>query len=529
MSTDDRYRILLVSDVSGPGLGGVPVFNQRLTEALSQKHDVTLLTVTAREEGHGDARIIRLRNPYAGEDGGERKALLEAIERGHPRTLGLPNPKRNSFDLILGHSRFSGPAAVMLREKWYPNARVVHFLHTSPERLAEVKGSLKGPEHAGIELAVLEKADLAVGVGPLLTNEVRRLARNSQQRPASHEFVPGTDIHSLVARRPAVHGQPLNLLLLGRANDPIKGADDAAWAMRQLRQDGYDVRLTIRGADQAQLAQEQAKFDEIAGRGVIHVLPFTKNPQEIIDDVRAADAVIMPSKHEGFGMVATEALGHGVPVLVNQESGAAEFFSDPRRVPTAVGEHAIVPDLGAPRDERVELWSRHIAELHDDLSAYQRTASQAHQHLANYSWAHGAEALVDVAMKTPLAAGRSPGDLPANTVQGPNGQVMAALPPPTADSTSDSARQQVITAPSDLAAIRAASLGQRETSTTGESKSQHSAPAATPPAFLAASNTTSPGEKAVPAPKEDTGTDTQRHLRGQQSDNTHRPGSGSHT
>ncbi|WP_425347969.1 hypothetical protein [Streptomyces durhamensis] len=32
----------------------------------------------------------------------------------------------------MGHSRFSGPAALAMRDNWYPDARVAHFPHTSP-------------------------------------------------------------------------------------------------------------------------------------------------------------------------------------------------------------------------------------------------------------------------------------------------------------------------------------------------------------------------------------------------------------
>ncbi len=53
---------------------------------------------------------------------------------------------------------------------------------------------------------------------------------------------------------------------------------------------------------------------------------FTKDPQDLVNDRAEADAIIMPSLHEGFGLVATEGAGEGIPVLVNAESGAGDFL-----------------------------------------------------------------------------------------------------------------------------------------------------------------------------------------------------------
>ncbi|MEU1627741.1 glycosyltransferase family 4 protein [Streptomyces sp. NPDC020096] len=429
-----RRRILIVSDVSGPGLGGVPVFNQELTEALAREHDVTLLTADRDTIPHPGAKIVSIGVPEGVE---MRDALAEAAARD-PRSYGLADPEQSPYDLIIGHSRFSGPAAAALRENWYPNARVAHFLHTSPERLDALKGQpQKGVTKAEIECEVMQKVDLVVGVGPLLTEEARRLSTQAGARvPGSHELIPGTKIDE-----PVQYSGPkdrLNLLVMGRTDDPIKGVDDALAAVNLLRSEGLDVHLTVRGADPASLQRIQQQAERLAGgREAVTVLPFTKDSAELRNDIRGADAVIMPSKHEGFGLVATEAAGHGVPILVNEESGAARFLGDPQRIPSEIGKPCVVAEPPDP-DMRPEAWADAISRLKEELPQRQQNAMQLREALKGYSWDHSAHALTEAAMRTTPAthhAGVGNGQRIHASVQAAHGQLITqeAPSPPGAE------------------------------------------------------------------------------------------------
>jgi glycosyltransferase involved in cell wall biosynthesis len=418
-----RRRILIVSDVSGPGLGGVPVFNQELTEALAKEHDVTLLTADRDTIPHTGAKIVSIAVP----EGVEMRDALTQAAAHDPRSYGLADPQQAPYDLIIGHSRFSGPAAAALRANWYPNARVAHFLHTSPERLDAIKGQPeKGVRKADIERNVMKDVDLVVGVGPLLTQEAQRLAAQTGGRvPSSHELIPGTKIDEQV-RYPSPK-ERLNLLVMGRTDDPIKGVDDALAAVKLLRDEGIDVHLTIRGADPAKLRDIQMEAEQQAGgpEGVT-VLPFTKDPAELRADVRGVDAVIMPSKHEGFGLVATEAAGHGIPILVNEESGAARFLSDPQRIPPEIGKRCVVAEPPDP-NMRPAAWAAAISQLKEELPQRQQNAVQLREALKGYSWDHSAHALTEAAMRIPPAsrqAGLGSGQRVHASVQAAHGQLI---------------------------------------------------------------------------------------------------------
>jgi hypothetical protein len=62
--------------------------------------------------------------------------------------------------------------------------------------------------------------------------------------------------------------------------------------------------------------------EEYADRVInLHALPYTQDREQLYDELRAASVVLMPSWHEGFGLVAWEAIAAGVPLILSQQSG----------------------------------------------------------------------------------------------------------------------------------------------------------------------------------------------------------------
>ncbi|MFJ3586036.1 glycosyltransferase [Streptomyces sp. NPDC090127] len=419
-----------MSDNSGRGAGGVEVFNQEMAEALARRHNVTLFTANPEMPHHeGIQREVKTRPPA----GVEGRDWIEHLAGQDPTAHGLEDPASRPYDIIIGHSRFSGPAAAELRANWYQDARMVHFLHTSPERLPFFKGKTleeareKAAKDSAIERETMARADVVAGVGPLLSEASRQLSAEGAHVPHSHEVIPGTRIYDPVQHEPAP--ERLNLLLMGRVADPLKGVDDAAMAVALLNQAGVSVNLTIRGVKDEEMADATARLAGLSG-GNATVKGRTSSVEELNEEIRNSHAVIMPSKHEGFGMVAAEGLAHGVPVLVNEESGAALFFQDTDRVPSEIGQRCVVPE---PTDgkNRVTAWMEAINRLHQELPQRQADALYLREVLQQYSWDHAMQALVQATMEqTPLPQ-RGPEMMvtaqerdAARTVQGPNGQVL---------------------------------------------------------------------------------------------------------
>ncbi|GGV28425.1 hypothetical protein GCM10010260_81000 [Streptomyces filipinensis] len=69
----------------------------------------------------------------------------------------------------------------------------------------------------------------------------------SEKPPPAHELISGVTL-----KEPPHYyqgQQRLNVLLFGRADDPLKGTDTAAYAVGELQRRGIDVQLVVRGGN----------------------------------------------------------------------------------------------------------------------------------------------------------------------------------------------------------------------------------------------------------------------------------------
>lgn len=340
----------------------------------------------------------------------------------------------------------------------------------------------------------MNRADVIVGVGPLLTEEARKLASTNPQVPTSHELVPGTRIEPLVQR--TQQNGPLQLLALGRADDALKGFEDAAKAVKLLHEQGVDVHLTVRGVPDNEVPDLQEKFSRLSG-GNATVLPFSKDPDAIRNDIRQADAVIMPSKHEGFGLVATEALGHGVPVLVNEDSGAARFLQDANRIAPELGNPCVVPEPADP-SKRFRAWFEAIRQMNEELPQRTAQAAQLREILKSYSWEHAASSVVQASTTAPQpATGPSAAQQARATVQGPEGTVLLTSGPPGQPPTAQGA-----TTSQTLTATQTTATTQQSQPTSTTSQSPVAKAAALSSRGRRGNNTTSPGTQNTGNPQQ---------------------------
>jgi glycosyltransferase involved in cell wall biosynthesis len=387
----DGLRVLSLCTGWSSDKGGVATVNRELSIALADLgHEVTARVSNEPAVNTPFGRVdVRVIHPTGTLD-----------ERG---VLGIPaDDLPGRVDVIIGHSRFSGPAAQKLRDQLYPDARVIHIVHMSVEELDRWRGDPQQAElHAATERQLIERADLAVGVGPLLYAETERFARMAGRVPPPvHQMIPGVTpvpavsyINELSNRR--------YLHLFGRTDDPLKGADAAAGAVGILRQHGVDAHLIIRGHDKniGNWAEREAYLNDLT-RSRVRMKPYTTDHAEIVRDLRGADVVVMPSRHEGFGLVATEAAAHGVPILVSRDSGVGEFL---RGLPNDLGHGLTVPEAHG-RQSRARVWADHLWSRLEDLPRSREQAARLREHLnANYTWRHSATRLVEQIQQLPLS------------------------------------------------------------------------------------------------------------------------------
>jgi glycosyltransferase involved in cell wall biosynthesis len=147
-------------------------------------------------------------------------------------------------------------------------------------------------------------------------------------------------------------------------------------AYRGLRLEGLEHRLILAGADVGM----GAHLRRLAGGEPVELTGFV--PDEHLDAlIRGADAVIVPSVYEGFGLIALDAMARGCPVVLAR-AGA---------LPEAGGSAAIYFDPYDP-DELAKA----IRRVVEDRAERRRLAEAGQAHAAAFTWENTAAATVAV-------------------------------------------------------------------------------------------------------------------------------------
>ncbi len=359
-------HVLMVGTEWFPLHGGLSRFNKDLATALAaQGHHITCTTKkkpTRPERKDADARGVRLVTP---EDLGAFPAEL----RGR------------RVDVVVGHTRqTSGAARVQAREHF--GSVLASFAHTIPEKIELLKGkpaaeAARDAQERTVQVGeALRVADLVYAVGPGLTRYWQDwLGPQHQVR----QVVPGID-PTTPAARPGTG--PARCLLPGRAEDwTIKGIDIAARAFTQAA--CKDATLVVMGAPDGEgpaLANRLCREFQISPRQV-QTIEYDPNPERVDQELRAASVVLMPSRAEGFGLVALEALERGVPVLVSDRSGMGDFL----RAHASGAADLVVPVRDDPRDPH--RWGQALQSVLDDRDGRFAQARQTRAELAPHaSW-----------------------------------------------------------------------------------------------------------------------------------------------
>ncbi len=179
---------------------------------------------------------------------------------------------------------------------------------------------------------------------------------------------------------PTLERSNTEIVCIGRASDPNKGIRSLIRALALL---GKDVTLTL--VDSAQ-SEASAWAREIGCGDQLHLAGRVPT-EELIHLYRRAALVVVPSRYEGFGLPAVEAMACGTPVVTTDAGALAEVVQvagggvtvppdDPEALAKAISDLLARPEerhrLGArarPRVESAYAWPR-IAER--TLDVYQQ-------------------------------------------------------------------------------------------------------------------------------------------------------------
>jgi glycosyltransferase involved in cell wall biosynthesis len=121
-------------------------------------------------------------------------------------------------------------------------------------------------------------------------------------------------------------GSPIVILFSGQFIER-KGVDVLLRAFTQIARQVAALELHLMGTGPALESLRQSIPTDLVNR--IHFLGF-KQTTQIPAIFAAADIFVLPSRHDGWGVVVNEALGSGLPIIVSDHVGARDLVENGR-------------------------------------------------------------------------------------------------------------------------------------------------------------------------------------------------------
>jgi len=344
---DARRRIAVISMHTSPTAslgknanGGLNVYVREVCSAFSDRGIAT--DIFTRLQSSEDpvfealAPLSRVIYLPAG-NGLDKYSLINEVPSFASQVAAFAASAGIQYDLLFSHYWLSGEVACLLRPQLA--ARWVHIAHTLGLVKNRSLASGARPEPAlriRIEAEIAQQADLLVAS---TSDEVDELVTSYGANP-DRVFVvpPGVDLTSFrpldraeARRKIGYSGGPL-LLFVGRL-ERLKGVEIAIRALALLSDRAHpDLRLMVLGEDSRDADEsEKDRLKAIASvLGVRDRVDFLGSVahHELPYFYSAADACVMPSYSESFGLVGLEAQACGCPVVSSDVPGLRSVVRD---------------------------------------------------------------------------------------------------------------------------------------------------------------------------------------------------------
>ena len=403
ISQGQILNITLLASEWKSSAGGLSTLNRELAIHLAQIHNVRVSLLVpegaCNDKDKREARTFGI-------------SILDAKKCvGFEPLLWLSNPPQDhNIDVIVGHGvKLGCQVQLIKRQAQFQNCKWVHVVHTAPEDLSKYKDYSnpisRGEEKHWDEVYLCKCAHLVVPVGPKLGKAYHSYLQECKKDEDFFELIPGLferEFGDLPAKQnPKDESDDFIVLLCGRGDEEdfeLKGYNIAVKAFVDQRLKGKHYSLLFVGSPEGR--QDEVR-ERLLKYGIANeqltVREFMKSRERMKDLLCEVDMVIMPSKSEGFGLVALEALSAGLPILVGCNSGFARAI---KNIP--YGKCSIVGDLENPAK-----WAEAIEDVHDRHGmVLEESEILKERYSKKYCWKKQCEELVDRLRKMVLYAGR---------------------------------------------------------------------------------------------------------------------------
>ena len=340
-STSSRkLRITLLSSEWRSKKGGLSTINRELAIQLA-KHPSVEVSVYLPQCSEEDKRVAAKHNVH----------LIEAEKMpGYDPVDWLSFlPKDHAVDCVIGHGAVLGRQVQGIKRD-RPHCKWIQVVHTAPEELGMYKGYeeriSKGEEKHQVEVELCKLADQVVAVGRKLADAFSGYLRSCEKHQEVLNLTPGIFSEFADVKQASQEIGSFSVLVFGRGDTEdfqLKGYDIAAQAIAELKDTTYKlVFVGATGGEEEKVADLLLKHG--IDRSQLRVRRFDESREKLARLFCEVDLAIMPSRTEGFGLAALEALSAGLPVLVSANSGLGEAL---RKV--SYGSYSVV-DSEDPKD-----------------------------------------------------------------------------------------------------------------------------------------------------------------------------------
>ncbi len=394
-----------LATLGGKDTGGMNVYVRDLTRELGRRGiHVDVFTRSQDEHqphvkedlGYGN-RVVHI--PAGPEVPLPKDVLYQHVPEFVGGVREFARASGATYDLVHAHYWLSGVAARSLRAAWgTPFALMFHTLGQMKNRVAQNAAEQESALRLRVETELLAEANRVIAATLAELAQLQWLYRADMSKVTV--IPPGVDVHHFYPRsmaeakaRIGVNPDHQLLLFVGRI-EPLKGVETLLRAMSLLLERGvcdpHKICLSVIGGDPSENgAAPNGEMERLKALrtelGLADIVTFigARDQDALPDYYAAAEAVIMPSYYESFGMVALEAMACGTPVIASEVGGLAFLIRDGE-----TGFH--VPD----RDP--EALAQRICEIITNPGLRREMSLQAAEYARGYAWELVAEKVVGV-------------------------------------------------------------------------------------------------------------------------------------
>ena len=386
-----KLKVTLLSCEWGSTKGGLSALNRELAIQLAKNKnvDVSMYLPLCSEEDEKAAAGFSVHLLKAKtKPGYDPIDWLAAVPRDH------------CMDVVIGHGIHLGRQIPMIKEL-HPNCKWIQVVHTDPEELGIFKDSAgptsKGEDKHQDEIELCTLADQLVAVGPKLTEALACYLHSCGKDQDVINLTPGIFSEFANINQDAEERETFRVLVFGRGDSEdfcVKGYDIAAHAIAKLKDKEHSLKLVFVGAPNGEEDKVKERFLK---EGILPCQLIVRNAKErerLAEEFCQADLVIMPSRTEGFGLAALEALSAGLPVLVSGNSGIGKALEK-----VTNGSNSVV-NLEFNNEDPVK-WAEAIKKVcRKQKKVRLKEANLLRQHYAEmYQWEGECSTLVEKMLK----------------------------------------------------------------------------------------------------------------------------------